>query len=171
MSALIRSSHGWPVAYLQPDRNDGCMLYASAYIAHVFRFEASPENFSEFRTRTSKLEFMYLKDALGLPLQTFWKHLDDETERRRWWLGPGTQSWVQDHVRNDEIALVQVHRIPTIGHAVVLLEADDDSVLLMDPLTGFVRESWDWFLSIGPGPGHVNCHFIEAWIPLPETAR
>ena len=46
-------------------------------------------------------------------------------------------------------------------------DADDDGVLRMDPLYGFKRETWAWFL--GPGAGiHNQCHRIEMWPPLPK---
>jgi hypothetical protein len=34
-------------------------------------------------------------------------------------------------------------------------------VLLMDPLSGFVSEPWEWFLGIGPGKH--GCHYVESW--------
>src|SRR5262249_28958902 len=108
-------------------------------------------------------EWMYPALVLGHPVERFWDWMDkDEAERLRFWLGADTRAWVEQRLARGQVAVVQVHRIATMAHALVLLERQGDAgVLLMDPLYGHVVESWDWFLSIGPG--NHGCHHVEGW--------
>lgn len=57
-----------------------------------------------------------------------------------WRLGLGAEGWVRRHLDGGEVAFVNVHRGGPSMHAVVLVDADDAGVVLMDPALGFVRE-------------------------------
>jgi len=160
----------FPEPYLQPDRNQDCGYYAAAYLARCLGHpDVTAGQVKAWRAETRKHETAYVHDVLGAQWRRFWDVFADEPARKVFWLGPGTQGWVRDWLGRGWIAQACVHRIPGMGHAVVLLEARDDGVLLMDPIYGHVTEPWDWFL--GPGarrddepftPGRC-CHFIEAW--------
>ena len=75
-------------------------------------------------------------------------------------MGPGGEAWVRGWLADGWIGYATVFRVPDMGHAVAVLGAGDDGVLLMDPLSGHVTEPWDWFLGIGPG--RYGCHYSRA---------
>ena len=160
----------WPEPYLQPDRKQDCGFYAAAYLARCLGHpDVTAEQVKAWREETRYHESAYIHHVLGAQWRRFWDVFGDEPARKVFWLGPGTQGWVRDWLARGWIAQACVHRIADMGHAVVLLGATDDGVLLMDPIYGHVTEPWDWFL--GPGarrddePFTPNrcCHFIEAW--------
>jgi len=99
--------------------------------------------------------------ALGAEVRRFWDVYGDEPERGKFWMGPDAEGWVRDWLAGGWIGHASVYRIPAMGHAVAVLEARDEGVLLMDPIYGHVVEPWDWFLGIGPGKH--GCHHIGAW--------
>lgn len=103
--------------------------------------------------------------------RTFWDFCTGDTasmavnlERSRFWMGPGTGHWLRGWPVDGWVARAEVHRIPAYGHAVAVLDASDQGVLLMDPLHGHVIKEWAWFL--GPGPGCQGAHYIAGWYRL-----
>lgn len=160
----------WPAPYLQPERHTGCIEHSTAYLCRCLGYaDVTADQIGAWRDNGHTdgkhyWEGMYPSLVLGhAKPQRFWQFYDsDEAEQRRFWLGPGTRPWVEQHLAAGHLALVQLHRIPTMAHAVVLLEArGDEGVFLMDPIYGHVVESWDWFLGIGPG--NHGCHHVEGW--------
>lgn len=128
--------------------------------------EVTPGHIQAFRQKEHKWEGMYPSLYCGLKLERYWDYLHkDEEERLRYWLGPGTRSWVEKHLVSGQISVVIVERVSTMAHALVLLESrGDEGALVMDPLYGHCVESWDWLLSIGPG--NHGCHHIDGWYSL-----
>jgi hypothetical protein len=167
----------WPEPYLQPDRRKDCGFYAAAYVARCLGYpETSAGQVKAWREATTRHEAYYVTAELGAETRRFWDVYGDEPARKTFWLGPGTEEWVRDWLADEWIAQLNVHRVPEMGHAVVLLEADAYGVLLMDPIYGHITEPWGWFL--GPGvragcdgwPGSApdgrafyGCHHIEGW--------
>jgi hypothetical protein len=140
------------------------MEHSVAYLCRVLgQGKTTPTDVAAYRTREGKGENYYPVFACGARLLTFWQdyRADDQHElHKRYWMGSAYRSWVEQHLAAGHVALVHVHRIPTMWHAVALLEADAETVLLMDPLYGFKREPWAWFL--GPGAGKP-AHMIDGW--------
>jgi hypothetical protein len=159
----------FPEPYLQPDRNMDCGFYAAAYIARCLgRPEVTAEQVKAWRGETHTHEDRYAAVVLAAEVRTFWGECTDLTasvadalRRGQFWMGPGTGEWVRSWLADGWIAHVEVHRIAAFGHAVVLLDASDDGVLLMDPLCGYVTEPWDWFL--GSGAGTPGAHYVAGW--------
>lgn len=156
----------WPPPLLQPNRNEGCFTYSMAYLCHCLGYtEVTPDDVRLFREQEHKWEGMFPVVRFGAKIERHWNYEDDRNEWRRYWLGPGTRSWVEKHLTSGQISVIIVERIPAIAHALVLLESKgDEGVLVMDPLYGHRIESWDWFLSIGPG--NHGCHHIDGWFSL-----
>jgi len=141
------------------------MEHSVAYICHVFgRTDVTPADVIAYRQSTRKIEGLFLTEVFSnIKCERYWEdYRADPTHElhKRWWMGPANRGWVETRLQAGHVALVHILRIPTMTHAVVLLEADDSSVLLMDPIYGFKEESWDWFL--GPGSGQ-QCHHIDGW--------
>jgi len=123
-----------------------------------------------WREETNTVEEYYSWKALGHQPRRWWDDQHDDEARRRWWLGPDGREWIESWLADGYIGHAHVFRRPEYGHAVVVLEARPDGVLLMDPWPaygGFVVEPWDWFL--GGGAGNHGAHMIEAWY-RPEPA-
>lgn len=140
------------------------MLYSVAYLCRCFgRADITPEQVQSFRASEHKWEGMFPHVRCGLDLERAWRYRgQDEEEWRRYWLGPGTRSWVEKHLASGQIGLVLVERVVGLAHALVVLEScGDEGVLVMDPLYGHKTEDWKWFLSIGPG--QHGCHHIDGW--------
>lgn len=140
------------------------MLYSIAYLCHCFgHTDVTPEQVRDFRAMEHKWEGIFPSLRCGLALERYWDYVDkDDGERRRYWLGPGMRQWVEKHLASGQISVVIVERIPTMAHALVLLESrQDEGAFVMDPLYGHRVESWEWFLSVGPG--HHGCHHINGW--------
>jgi hypothetical protein len=164
----------FPEPYLQPDRQRDCGFYAAAYIARCLgRPEVTADQVKAWRAETHYHEDHYAHRVLGAEMRTFWDECADDTssmadnlKRGKFWMGPGTEDWVRSWLDKGWIAHVEVMRISALGHAVVLLDAGNDGVLLMDPLTGHVTEPWEWFLGIGPGKH--GSHHVAAWYRRPE---
>ena len=155
----------WPPPLLQPERHTGCMEHSVAYICRAFgRRDVTTADVIAYRHSTSKIEGLFLESAFSdIRHERFWADYRADKGgdlHKRWWMGPEHRGWVEGRLRAGHIALVHVLRIPTMTHAVVLLDADAENVLLMDPLYGFKEETWDWFL--GPGAG-TQCHHIDCW--------
>jgi hypothetical protein len=157
----------WPEPYYQPDRTQDCGFYTAAYIARCLGYSnVTAEAVKQWRAQTTTHEDFYVHRVYGVPLIRWWDYQGDEIERQKFWLGPDQRQWFTERLRG-HIAHVEVFRIPTMGHAVVALEARDEGVLLMDPIYGHVVEPWDWFLSIGAG--NHGCHYVAAFYPLPNA--
>lgn len=163
----------WPAPYLQPDRHTGCMEHSVAYLCRCLGYsDVTAEAVRSWRENGHSDgkkygEWVYPKYVLGVSMSRFWDYeKSDPDECKRFWLGPDTRPWVEQRLATGALAIVHLHRIPTMTHAVVLLEARGDAgVYLMDPIFGHVVESWDWFLGIGPG--NHGCHHVEGWFTLP----
>lgn len=169
----------WPEPYLQPDRTKDCGYYSAAYIARCLGHpEVTAGQVKAWREETTKHEAYFAADALGAEVRRFWDVFGDKPERKIFWLGPDAREWVRGWLADGWIAQLQVHRIAAMGHAVVLLEASDDGVLLMDPIYGHMTEPWGWFLGPGARNGRqgerwmgsapdgrefYGCHFVEGW--------
>lgn len=167
----------FPEPYLQPDRTRDCGFYGAAYLARCLGFpDVTAEQVKAWRSETCRHEDHYARVALGAQMRTFWDECTDDTasvaenlRRGRFWMGPGTGEWVRSWLADGWIAHAEVMRISAFGHAVVLLDASDEGVLLMDPLYGHVIEPWGWFL--GSGPGTPGAHHIAGWYRLGGGAR
>ena len=167
--ALDLDRSDWPVPYLQPDRSMDCGFHAAAYIARCLGHpEVTAGRVKAWRAETCRHEDRYAADALGAQARTFWDEraipgepMADTLRRGKFWMGPGASEWVRSWLADGWIAHVEVRRIAAFGHAVVLLDASDDGVLVMDPLCGHVTEPWDWFL--GSGPGTPGAHYVAGW--------
>lgn len=154
----------WAKPLLQPDPHDGCILYSVAYICHCFGYASvTSDQVQSFREEARKLEAMFPQIVCGLEIKRHWDHYkNDEEEWKRYWLGPATRLWVEQHLRQGYIGLVIVERVIGKAHAVVALESrGDEGILVMDPLYGHHLDTWDWFLSVGPG--YHGCHHIDGW--------
>lgn len=152
----------WPEPYRQPNIKQDCTYYAAAYIARCLgRPETTAQDVMAWREETGFHEDTYVERALGAETRKWWEDKDDDERRRRWWLGPNGREWVQSWIDDGWIGYAYVHRISDMAHAVVLLDASDEGVLLMDPVYGHVIEPWDWFLGIGAGT--YGCHRVTPW--------
>jgi hypothetical protein len=159
----------FPEPYLQPDRSMDCGFYTAAYIARCLGHSGvTAEQVKAWRAETARHEDHYARVALGAETRTFWDYCTDDTasmavnlRRGKFWMGPGTEDWVRSWLDDGWIAHAEVMRISAFGHAVALLDAAEEGVVLMDPLCGHVIEPWSWFL--GPGPGMKGAHFIAGW--------
>lgn len=171
---MAATAKTWPEPYLQPDRMKDCGYYAQAYLCRCLGHPGvTAGQVRAWRAETRIHETMYARNVLGA--QVF-SHIDGhrigERAGRIFFLGPSNLArlWVRRHLERGWIAHCQVHRIQPMGHAVVLLGASNDGVLLMDPICGHVTEPWEWFL--GPGPaGAGGCHFIEGWYKPAKAAQ
>lgn len=162
----------WPAPLLQPNRQKDCGFYAVAYLCQCLGYpEVTPEQVRDFREQEHKWEGMFPKVRCNLSIERFWDYIDkDEEERKRYWLGPDTRQWVEQHLASDQIALVVVERVTGMAHMVVLLESrGDEGVYLMDPLYGHCVESWEWFLSIGAGKH--GAHHIDGWYEIIDASK
>ena len=169
----------WPEPYLQPDRTKDCGFYAAAYIARCLgRQDITAEQVKAWRAATTRHEAYYVTAELGAETRRFWDVFGDGPERKIFWLGPDAEEWVRGWLAGGWIAQLQVHRIPEMGHAVVLLEASDNGALLMDPIYGHITEPWGWLLGPGARNGRetpdwlspapdgrefYGCHYVEGW--------
>jgi hypothetical protein len=168
MGAIVDVT-AWPDAYLQPDRSMDCGFHTAAYVARCIGYpEVTAAQVKAWRAETHRHEDRYAADALGAEIRTFWDEranpgepMADALRRGKFWMGPGTAEWVRSWLADGWIAHVEVHRVGAFGHAVALLDASDDGVLLMEPLSGHITEPWDWFL--GSGPGTPGAHYIAGW--------
>lgn len=167
----------WPEPYLQPDRAKDCGYYAAAYLARCLGHAGvTAEQVRNWRAETRIHETMYARNMLGAEMRTHWDVYRDSPERKIFWLGQGARAWLREWIDDGWIAQACLHRIAATAHAAVLLEADGEGVLLMDPIYGHVTEPWSWFLGPGPRgeaagwPGRAadgrewyGCTFIEGW--------
>lgn len=161
----------WPAPLLQPDPAKDCLLYSLAYICHCAGYpQVSVEDIRRFRAEAAMWAGMFPTKRCGLHMERIWEYLPDESERLRFWMGPGERAWVEEHLCTGKIGLVCVERAVGHAHQLVVLESlGDAGVLVMDPLYGHREEPWDWFLSVGPG--HTGCHHIDGWYSVPESRR
>lgn len=154
----------WPAPLLQPDKKKDCLLYSVAYLCHCFGFTSVTVELVKAFRQQMRLKEVHYPEELGLEMECYWRY-EDEQQWKRFWLGMEQKVWVQEHLAQEHLALVSIHRVPEMGHSVVLLEADETGVLIADPATGHVHETWEWFL--GMGPGTHGCHRIEGWYTCP----
>jgi hypothetical protein len=171
----------WPEPYLQPDRHKDCGYYAAAYVARCLGYpDVTAEQGKEWRAETRVHEVMYAANVHGAEMLTHWTEYRDSPERKVFWQGPRAKDWTRRWLDGGWISQVCLHRIPDMGHAVVVLGYSADGVLLMDPIYGHVTEPWGWFLGPGPkaecpdwpgkapdGRPFYGCHFIEGWYRMP----
>ena len=151
----------WPAPYLQPDPHRDCHLYATAYVARCLGKPDATAEAVRALFDSGKREEVYPERETGAPMRAYWREAGGY-KNKVWWLGPHAERWVRFWLRRGWVGLAHIHRIPDMTHCVALLEADDDGVLIMDPIYGFKREPWAFFL--GPGAGrHGLVHRIDAW--------
>lgn len=180
----------WPESYLQPDPNKDCGFYAAAYLGRCLGYpKVTAEEIKDWRARTRKHETQYAKDVLGAEMRTFWdygKGLNLNAPdllhhgQQVFWLGQDykVKIWVRLWLHQGWIAHLMVHRVQPMAHAVVLLEADENCALIMDPIYGLITEPWEWLLGPGPeenlsdwrrapdGREFYGCSFIEGWYKI-----
>ena len=161
-------TRAWPPALLQPDPHTGCLEYSVAYLCRSLgALSATPENAQDYRARTNHSEEFFPKEVCGYEIHRWGEDYDEDTHlERRWWLGPEQRPWVESWFARGYRALWYVHRALHIGHFVVGLEdLGDAGVLIMDPLSGLITESWDWMLGPGANKDWQNTpsHRIEGW--------
>lgn len=151
----------WPEPLIQPDVKKDCLIYSTAYLCHCLGYpEITVEQIRQYRAETGWIESSFPGERLPIKSDHWW-HYKLPDDYRLFWLGKEQRGWVEQHLAQGQLAIVCIHRIPEMGHIVVLLESDETGVLLADPVSGHVRENWDWFLGIGPGTH--GCHRIEGW--------
>lgn len=159
----------YPTPLLQPDPHEGCMIYSVAYLCHCLGYiSVTPEQIKQYRIETRYTEPSFPKMRLAIRSDFYWEHR--QTDYQRFWLGKEQRKWVEEHLADRWIALACIHRIPEMGHIVVLLEANETDVLLADPITGLVWETWDWFLGAGPTATHGS-HCIHGWYSKPQQEQ
>ena len=152
----------WPGPYLQPDRNQDCGFYTTAYIVRCLGTpDVTAGEVKAWRELTRYHETAYPRDVTGAEMRTFFDDAWDQDYRSEFYMGPGGEAWVRRWLDDGWIGYGCVFRIPSTAHAVAVLSASDEGGLLMDPLSGHVTEPWEWFLGIGPGK--YGCHYVEAW--------
>jgi hypothetical protein len=78
---------------------------------------------------------------------------------------PGFRKWVEAYFDYGCIAFAVVHISPDCGHAVVLLEYNDEGVLMADSVRGLIREPWELFCAPKRNGQPTR---IEAWFKLPK---
>lgn len=154
----------WPEPYLQPDPKRDCSFYANAYVARCLGFaDVTAEQIKTWREVNNRDEDWFIRVELGVVPVSYGDFMDDDDERRKFWLGPDNRTFVE-HWLGTHVAKASVHRIQEMSHAVVALEARTEGVLIMDPIFGFRVEPWDWFLGIGAGTH--GCHRLDAIYPV-----
>lgn len=170
----------FPSAYLQPDHTMDCGFYTAAYIARCLGHpDVTVGQVKAWRAETRKHEAYYARDVLGAEFRTFWDVYKAGGESKIFWMGPSAQDWVRGWLDAGWIAALSVNRIPEMGHAVALLCADGDGVMLHDSIYGHITEPWGWLLGPGPKQGRngwpgaapdgrafYGCHFVEGWYRL-----
>lgn len=153
----------WPAPLLQPDRHKDCLLYSVAYLCHCFGYpEVTPEQVRAFRAEQGLQESTYPATMCRISSDHHWLHTREKQAFQRFWLGPHQRSWVERSLASGRVGLISVERTPGRAHSLVLLENQGETgVLVMDPLYGHRIDTWEWFLSVGPG--HHGCHRIDGW--------
>lgn len=163
----------FPEPYLQPLGSRDCGFHAVTYLARCLGHpDVTADDVKAWRESSGYHEDQYLARVLGCEHRRWGQDRDDDAARRRWWLGVGGADWIREWLDDGWLGLAVVHRIPTLGHSVAVLDASDEGVLIMDPwpgLGGHVIEPWNWFL--GSGPGNHGCHRIDGWYRVPEEGR
>lgn len=176
MAVVTTGLQQFPPPYLQPNRHEDCGYYATAYLCHCLGHpDVTADQVKMWRAETRYHESRYPQRVLGAEMRTF-SDVRDESRRKRYWLGPDLQGWLTGVLFCGWRGIAQVNRIQPMGHAVTVLAAGPDGVLLMDPIYGHVTESWDWFLGPGPKDGRADwpgtapdgrewfgAHYIEGW--------
>lgn len=167
MMLHMQQLHRWPEPLLQPDKKKDCMIYSTAYLCRCLGYaDVTPEQVRAYREET-RFKEVHFPETLGIAMDCYWRY-EDEQRWKQFWLGVEQKAWVQQRLAQGYLALAAVHRVPEMGHIVVLLDADETGVLLADPALGHVCETWEWFL--GTGARKPGCHRIDGWYRLPETA-
>jgi len=152
----------FPDPYLQPVSSRDCSYYTTAYLARCLGHpDVTAEQVMAWRDQTRRHEDRYIEQALGIESRAWWADVDNDAACRRWWLGADGADWVREWITDGWIGYASVHRVDFMTHAVAVLDATEDGVLLMDPVYGHVIEPWDWFLGIGAGT--YGCHHISTW--------
>jgi hypothetical protein len=119
----------WPAPLLQPDKKKDCLLYSTAYLCHCLGYpDVTVEQVRQYRTETGWYEASFPSEHLSVQAEHWWHYTLQKSEYQRFWLGGEQRGWVEQHLAEKQIALASVHRVPEMGHIVVLLEADEESV-------------------------------------------
>lgn len=158
----------YPEPIIQPDKRMGCLPASVAFVCRWFGIDADQETVEAYRASSDTPERL-LQDAEWYPVTQGIKQARHTIEKdgigKRWFLGMDTLSWVVDRLNHGMIALVEIERVRGFRHCVVLVEARPEGGLVMDPLTGYVVDSWDYLLGWGWGkaPFYATNHRIRDW--------
>lgn len=168
------SDTDYPDPILQPEKHTGCLVASAAFVCRWFGIEASMGDVAAYRI-VEGTEERTLVDTEWYPRTQGIRMARHTIEGRgigkRWWLGPSTLPWVVQRLSEGRIAIMDIERVRGYRHAVVLVEARPDSGLVMDPLTGYVEDSWPFLLGDGPGdyPFPWVNHRVRAWYWTDKT--
>lgn len=138
-----------PDPLLQPDPVTGCLQHSVAFVCRWFGHETPVEQVLTYRAAQGLHEEWYPCGTYGLRLTR--SSTDPDGEARRYWLGPRALPWLVENLDRRRVAILDIERVPGRRHAVVLLEARPEGGLIMDPLSGYRVEPWDYLLADGPG--------------------
>ena len=173
---------GWPDIPRQPSGSRDCTFYAASYLCGLLGFrELGGEPMSGERVKRARLDST---DAAN-PMETFPQRVYGVTpawvvhgmpwEERRgtcYSFAPGFRRWVRSWCNAECVAYAVIHLSERGTHAVILLEADKEGVVVADPIRGVVRESWEAFESpLGDNRPGGKPTRVEAWYGLPRVIR
>ncbi len=158
----------WPDMPRQPAGSELCGPYATSYLVGLLGVPRPPEDVGGFDPAWQDGAF-YPEKALGI--RPVWRMYGGGAQIPHgimYGFSPGFRDWCRAYVKHGCVGYAHVFLVERLSHAVVLLEADEDGVMLADPARGLVRDPWEDFEShVGkPGPGERPSH-VRAWYKLP----
>lgn len=160
----------WPDIPLQPPGSEDCELYATSYLTTLLGERRTPEQVRNWPEKGQRSQGFYPMHALGIaPVwMMYWGPAGTQMPLGIMYsFSPGFRDWCKAYVKHGCVGYAHVFLVERLGHAVVLLEADDEGVLLADPVRGLVRDTWTDFESYvgNPEPGGRPSH-VKAWYRL-----
>src|SRR3989344_4096844 len=156
-----------PDPVLQTPGSEDCLYCTVSFIARVLGFGIPVEEIRRMKAEGGpdgirRSPEHYFAEYWGVK-DLHWCYENTDQIDKSWWMGSSKKNWVLSWLKEGYVGIAHVHR-GSPGHAVAVLEGDENHVTLMDPLYGIRKDSWSWFL--GPGPGQPGAHAIYAWYPL-----
>lgn len=119
-----------------------CGPYAVSYLAGLLGDPRTPEEVEGFDASYRDGAF-YPEKALGIhPVWRMYGGGRQIPGGIMFGFSPGFRLWCRAYAKTGCVGFAHVFLTERIGHAAVLLEADEDGVLLADPARGLVRDRW-----------------------------
>jgi hypothetical protein len=163
----------WEIPPLQDPNSNDCEKFAVAYICRLLGFNTDWKDVKEWVDKERRVVDLYPYFVHGIqPEWSWWDvgknplpkgvskvYLPSYSRHEQF------KDFIFENLNKGCVGYASTFHVDWIGHALVLLEADEEGVLFADSARGLVKDTWDKF--INPlGKEHRYVSRVQTWYKI-----